>query len=146
MSDRENITDALDARFFAPLRRSRTRRVGVSLDVRDPRLRPLAFDGNFGLEREALRVTKDGHMAHTPHPFPADHPRIVRDFCENQTEINTHVWPTAEEAVTELKVLNVDILRVLGNGEWGTGNGERGMGNGERGMGRSCGRSPIRRR
>ena len=87
------------------------------LDVRDPRLRPLAFDGNFGLEREALRVTADGHMAHTPHPFPADHQRIVRDFCENQTEINTRVWPTAEEAVTELKVLNVDILRVLGGSQ-----------------------------
>ena len=101
------------------------------LDVRDAKLRPLAFDGNFGLEREALRVTEDGHMAHTPHPFPADHPRIVRDFCENQTEINTRVWPTAEEAVTELKALNGDILRVLGNGERGTGNGERGMGNGE---------------
>ena len=101
------------------------------LDVRDAKLRPLAFDGNFGLEREALRVTADGHMAHTPHPFPADHPRIVRDFCENQTEINTRVWPTAEEAVTELKALNGDILRVLGNGERGTGNGERGKGNGE---------------
>ncbi len=60
-----------------------------TLDVRAPALRPLAFDGNFGLEREALRVTADGRMAHTPHPFPADHPRIVRDFCENQTEINT---------------------------------------------------------
>ena len=101
------------------------------LDVRNPRLRPLAFDGNFGLEREALRVTADGHMAHTPHPFPADHQRIVRDFCENQTEINTRVWSTAEEAVTELEALNGDILRVLGNGEWGTGNGERGTGDGE---------------
>ena len=83
------------------------------LDVRNPKLRPLAFDGNFGLEREALRVTADGHMAHTPHPFPADHPRIVRDFCENQTEINTRVWPTAEEAVMELKALNDEILRKL---------------------------------
>ena len=101
------------------------------LDVRDAKLRPLAFDGNFGLDREALRVTEVGHMAHTPHPFPADHPRIVRDFCENQTEINTRVWPTAEEAVTELKVLNGDILRVLGNGEWGTENGEWGTRNGE---------------
>ena len=33
MSDRENITDALDARFFAPLRRKRTRRVGVELEL-----------------------------------------------------------------------------------------------------------------
>ena len=95
------------------------------LDVRLPELRPFAFDGNFGLEREALRVTPQGRMAHTPHPFPADHSRIVRDFCENQTEINTRVWSTAEEAVAELKALNVEILRVLRNGERGTGNGER---------------------
>ena len=86
------------------------------LDVRTPRLRPLAFDGNFGLERESLRVTEDGRMAHTPHPFPADHPRIVRDFCENQTEINTRAWPTAEEAVADLKSLNAEILRTLSGG------------------------------
>jgi len=85
----------------------------TTLDVRIPSLRPLAFDGNFGLEREALRVTEAGRMAHTPHPFPADHPRIVRDFCENQTEINTRVWPTADEAVTELKTLNAEILRKI---------------------------------
>ncbi len=93
------------------------------LDVRLPELRPFAFDGNFGLEREALRVTSEGRMAHTPHPFPVDHPRIVRDFCENQTEINTRVWPTAEGAVAELGTLNAEILRVLGNGERGA-NGE----------------------
>ena len=87
------------------------------LDVRNHKLRPLAFDGNFGLEREALRVTADGRMAHTPHPFPSDHPRIVRDFCENQTEINTRVWPTADEAVAELKAVNAEILRVLKGGE-----------------------------
>ena len=86
----------------------------TTLDVRIPSLRPLAFDGNFGLEREALRVTEAGRMAHTPHPFPADHPRIVRDFCENQTEINTRVWPTADEAVAELKTLNAEILRKIG--------------------------------
>ena len=86
----------------------------TTLDVREPSLRPLAFDGNFGLEREALRVTENGHMAHTPHPFPADHLHIVRDFCENQTEINTRVWPTADEAVAELRSLNAEILREIG--------------------------------
>ena len=83
------------------------------LDIREPRLRPLAFDGNFGLEREALRVTANRRMAHTPHPFPEDHPRIVRDFCENQTEINTRVWPTAKEAVEELKEINAEIRAAI---------------------------------
>ena len=83
------------------------------LDVREPRLRPFALEGNFGLEREALRVTDEGRMALTPHPFPPDHPRIVRDFCENQTEINTRVWPTAEEAVAELKEIDATIRAAI---------------------------------
>ena len=83
------------------------------LDVRKPRLRPYALEGNFGLEREALRVTAEGRMAHTPHPFPADHAYIVRDFCENQTEINTHVWPTEAETVAELRALNDETLRTI---------------------------------
>ena len=83
------------------------------LDVREPRLRPYALEGNFGLEREALRVTAEGRMALTPHPFPADHAHIVRDFCENQTEINTHVWPTEAEAVAELRALNDETLRTI---------------------------------
>ena len=88
------------------------------LDVRLPETRPLAFDGNFGLERETLRVTESGYMAHTPHPFPAEHPRIVRDFCENQVEINTRVWSTTEEAVAELRALNAEVLRTtMASGE-----------------------------
>ena len=83
------------------------------LDVREPRLRPLALEGNFGLEREALRVTVEGRMALTPHPFPPDHPRIVRDFCENQTEINTCVWPTAKDAVEELKEIDATISAAI---------------------------------
>ncbi|MCF0106158.1 MAG: hypothetical protein HUJ53_05305, partial [Holdemanella sp.] len=47
--------------------------------------------GNFGLEKEGLRVTEQGFLAHTPHPFDENDAHIVRDFCENQTEINTGV-------------------------------------------------------
>ena len=83
------------------------------LDVRNPAIRPFAFEGNFGLEREALRVTEAGRMAQTPHPVPPDHPRIVRDFCENQTEINTGVHPTAEAAVAELHEVDAAIRAVI---------------------------------
>ena len=87
-------------------------------DVRLPVLRSYAFEGNFGLERESLRVTEAGRMAQTPHPFPPDHPRIVRDFCENQTEINTGVHPTAEAAVAELKEIDATIrAAILPRGE-----------------------------
>lgn len=83
------------------------------LDVRLPNLRPYAFEGNFGLEREALRMTDEGRMALTPHPFPPDHPRIVRDFCENQTEINTGVHPSAEKAVAELREIDAQIRSAI---------------------------------
>ena len=87
------------------------------LDIRHPELRPYAFEGNFGLEREALRVTGTGRMAQTPHPFPPDHPRIVRDFCENQTEINTGVHATAEAAVEDLKEIDAAIRTVIAQRE-----------------------------
>ena len=75
----------------------------ISLD--SPAVRRTIWSARFGLEREALRVTADGRMAKTPHPFPPDHPRIVRDFCENQTEINTGVSSSAVGAVEELERL-----------------------------------------
>ncbi|MBP5285520.1 MAG: hypothetical protein ILO34_05360 [Kiritimatiellae bacterium] len=88
------------------------------IDLDDPAIRPFALEGKFGLEREALRVAGDGRMATTPHPFPSDHPRIVRDFCENQTEINTGVHPAAREAVRELEAINRMIIeQIAGNGE-----------------------------
>lgn len=40
MSDGEYITDALDARFFAPLRRKRTHRIGVELEFPIWNLKP----------------------------------------------------------------------------------------------------------
>lgn len=57
------------------------------------------LDGNFGLEKESLRVLKDGTLSHTLHPFPDDE-HIVKDFCENQTEINTSVHTSAKEAIS----------------------------------------------
>ena len=57
--------------------------------------------GTFGLERETLRVTAEGSMAQSPHPFPDDL-HIVKDFCENQAEINTGVHDTAQGAIDEL--------------------------------------------
>ena len=70
-------------------------------------------------------MTADGRMAQTPHPFPPDHPRIVRDFCENQTEINTGIHPTAEAAVEELQEVDAAIraaIAPLGERLWTNSN------------------------
>ena len=70
--------------------------------------------GTFGLERETLRVTTDGDMAHSPHPFPHDE-HIVKDFCENQTEINTGVSDTAQGAIDELAEHSKRLIDELKN-------------------------------
>lgn len=71
------------------------------LHIEDPEVRRLLLKGNFGLEKESLRVDENGFLSHTRHPFPDDD-HIVRDFCENQTEINTPVTHSPAEAVASL--------------------------------------------
>ena len=73
------------------------------LHYKDEKVRKLLFEGLTGLEKEGLRVTGEGFFAQTPHPFSADDRYIVRDFCENQTEINTPPKDTPKEAYEELK-------------------------------------------
>ncbi len=68
--------------------------------------------GNIGLEKENLRVDENGYFAQTKHPFPEDS-NIVRDFCENQVEVNTDVCSGAKEAVEELHRHTRRIQQVL---------------------------------
>jgi len=82
------------------------------LHVENPEIRDLLLRGNFGLEKESLRVTQDGVMSQTPHPFPNDD-HVVRDFCENQTEINTVVYDSAEKAHHALLLHTREIQRKL---------------------------------
>lgn len=71
------------------------------------------LDGCFGLEKESLRVLGDGMFSHTSHPFGEEDAHIVKDFCENQTEINTSVHDSVKGAVEELESHNQRIYRRL---------------------------------
>lgn len=82
------------------------------LHVENDAVREYLLEGNFGLEKESLRVLEDGSFSHTLHPFPED-AHIVKDFCENQTEINTGVHPSAKEAIEELEYHNQRIYDKL---------------------------------
>ena len=82
------------------------------LHMEDAQIRQLLLKGNFGLEKESLRVDEQGFLAQTRHPFPDDD-HIVRDFCENQTEINTPVTHSAAEAVASLDYYHQKIQRGL---------------------------------
>ena len=70
------------------------------------------LDGNFGLERENLRVTEDGRLSHSADLFQDD-PCVMRDFCENQVEINTGVYSSIEEAIDGLKVHSANVQKTL---------------------------------
>lgn len=72
------------------------------LHIENDSIRKHILDGCFGLEKEGLRILENGKFSHTLHPFPEDK-HIVKDFCENQTEINTSVHTSIREAVEELE-------------------------------------------
>lgn len=74
------------------------------------------FEGGFGLERETLRIDKNGKLAQTPHPF--DDPHLQRDFCENQLEIITGVNDSVKNAIAELAEWDLSARKKLAeNGE-----------------------------
>lgn len=72
---------------------------------------PYRFSGQFGLERETLRVDKNGRLAQTKHPFNDEH--LSRDFCENQLEIITPVCKSIEEMMASLWQLDQKARRML---------------------------------
>ena len=61
---------------------------------------------NHGIEREALRVTHEGHLATTPHPpvfgGKLTHPKVTTDFSESQLELITPVHHSPAAALAEL--------------------------------------------
>ena len=65
-------------------------------------------EAEFGIERESLRVTSDGALAQTSHPF-GEHRNIDRDFCENQVEIIGDVFNTPGELTEQLQSLQDEI-------------------------------------
>ena len=79
----------------------------------DNAVRDVLLEGRFGLERESLRLTEDGMLSQTKHPFPGDL-AIVRDFCENQTEINTATHDSLQGALEELRQIDCRGRRSCG--------------------------------
>lgn len=64
------------------------------------------FEGGFGLERETLRIDKNGRLAQTPH-------HLQRDFCENQLEIITGVNDSVKNAIEELAEWDLSARKKL---------------------------------
>ncbi|MNO74210.1 Glutathione biosynthesis bifunctional protein GshAB [compost metagenome] len=75
------------------------------------------FKGRFGLEKENVRVDKDGRLALTPHPeefgSKIENPYIKTDFSESQVEMITPVYNTIEEAYSFLEALHNIVVQQL---------------------------------
>lgn len=86
----------------------------------NPLLSDYLSQGEFGVERESLRVCRDGTLAQSPHPFGA-HKNIDRDFCENQIELITDVFTRPEQVNEQLRYLQQIVngqLKVAGEYLW----------------------------
>ena len=84
----------------------------MSFKFDDPKIKEYMMKGHFGLEKESLRVTPEGYLAHTRHPF-MDNPNMERDFCENQTELITDVADSVEEVWQQLAGLQKKAVKTL---------------------------------
>ena len=71
------------------------------LDINNNAVRKYLSQAEFGIERESLRVSADGKLAQTPHPF-GSHKNIDRDFCENQVEFISDVFNKPEQVNEQL--------------------------------------------
>lgn len=65
--------------------------------------------GNYGIEREALRVNNQGALSYEPHPKvfggKTENPYITTDFAESQIEVITPAFTNIEETYNFLNVL-----------------------------------------
>ena len=84
----------------------------MSIDFSNANIRQHMLEGKFGLEKESLRVTTKGFLAHTKHPF-VNNPNIERDFCENQVEIITDVSDSVEQAWEQLAKFQKHVVDTL---------------------------------
>lgn len=79
-----------------------------------------AFKGiKRGIERESLRINRDGRIAQTGHPKGAGHalthPQITTDYSESLLEFITPVSENAEETLAQLSDLQKFTLAQMGD-------------------------------
>jgi glutamate--cysteine ligase len=78
----------------------------------DKKIKDIVLKGNFGIEKESLRVTVNGNLSHTSHPFIGN-PYIDRDFCENQVELITDPSEGIDKAYNDLEIIHKQTVKSL---------------------------------
>ncbi len=79
----------------------------------------LLLDGLFGLEKENLRVNRDGELALTPHPEifgdKSENRFITTDFSESQVEMITPPLDSIDEACNFMHTLHDIVSEEIGD-------------------------------
>lgn len=83
----------------------------MSWNFADGKIQKNIASAEYGIEKESLRVTCDGNLSHTPHPFTE--PNIDRDFCENQVEVISSVHTSVDSLLSELDEIQAKINSTL---------------------------------
>ena len=72
---------------------------------------------NHGIEKEALRITRDGYLSRNPHPSDLGaaltHPSITTDFSESQLEFVTRVHSSVDDCLQELDDIHRFVYAVI---------------------------------
>ncbi|MGL5786296.1 MAG: bifunctional glutamate--cysteine ligase GshA/glutathione synthetase GshB [Bacteroidales bacterium] len=83
------------------------------------KVKRLILNGKFGIEKENLRITADGHLALTPHPDSlgnkGDNPYITTDFSESQIEMITPPLNSIAQALGFMETINDIVSENIGN-------------------------------
>ena len=77
------------------------------------------LSGNFGIERETLRLDENGYLAKSDHPEEfgdkAHNPYITTDFSESQIEVITPALPDVKEAYNFTRALYDIVAMEIGD-------------------------------
>lgn len=77
------------------------------------------LNGNFGIERETLRLDKNGYLAKTNHPMEfgdkLDNPYITTDFSESQIEVITPAFSNIKESYDFTRALYDIVAMEIGD-------------------------------
>ena len=80
----------------------------------DKKLNQYLLKGEFGIEKESLRVDAAGHLAVTEHP-QIDREQISRDFSESQVEFISGVYDNLQGACGEICMLQGMVEEAIAN-------------------------------
>ncbi len=80
--------------------------------------RDLLVGGLKGIEKESLRITRDGRIAQSPHPralgSALTHPYLTTDYSEALLELRTPPLPDIRETLQSLRELHQFVYQHLG--------------------------------